>query len=85
METWFLYIIRCRDQSLYTGITTDVSRRLAMHKSGTGARYLRGRGPLHLVLQYKVGSHALALKVERSIKRQSKATKERLVADGIHA
>ena len=80
METWYLYMIRCADGSLYTGITTDVSRRLAMHRAGTGARYVRGRGPLQLVLQRKIGSRSLALKVERHIKRQSKAAKEHLIA-----
>ena len=48
---YYLYILRCGDNSLYTGITTDVARRLAAHQSGKGAKYTRGRGPLTLVYQ----------------------------------
>ena len=48
-KTWFAYILRCGDGSLYTGITTDVDARLEAHRSGKGAKYTRGRGPLELV------------------------------------
>jgi putative endonuclease len=77
---WYLYIIRCRDGSLYTGIATDVARRLAAHRAGKGAKYLRGRGPLTLVYQTRIGSKALALRVERRVKALPKAKKEQLVA-----
>ena len=80
---WYLYLVRCRDGSLYTGITTDVTRRLAEHRgSGSaGAKYLRGRGPLTLVFQKKDGGQGLALGVERKVKKLSKARKEELVQD----
>ncbi len=80
-RTWSLYIVRCRDGSLYTGIATDVKRRLEDHRQagGRGAKYLRGRGPLALVLERSVGSRSLALRLESRIKRLGKARKEELV------
>lgn len=70
MSTWFVYIIRCADDSLYTGITTDVSRRFAEHaKAGPrAAKYLRGRGPLTLVFSASADSKSNALSLERRIK-----------------
>ena len=57
MLDWHLYLIRCHDGSLYTGITTNVARRFAEHQGNgdTGAKYIRGRGPLVLVFQKKLG------------------------------
>ena len=83
MLDWHLYLIRCHDGSLYTGITTDVARRFAEHQGnkGTGAKYLRGRGPLALVFQKKLGSRSLALGIERKIKKLPKASKEELIRD----
>ncbi|MFC1920398.1 GIY-YIG nuclease family protein [Chloroflexota bacterium] len=83
VPNWHLYIVRCRDGSLYTGITTDVARRFAEHRenSNTGAKYLRGRGPLLLVFQKKVGSRSLALGVESKVKKLPKARKEELIKD----
>lgn len=80
---WHIYMVRCRDGSLYTGITTDVDRRLAEHRGSgdAGAKYLRGRGPLLLVFQKKLGSRSLALGVESRIKKLSKAGKETLIND----
>jgi putative endonuclease len=77
---WCLYILRCRDGSLYTGIAMDVARRLAAHKAGKGAKYLRGRGPLALVYKTTIGPKSLALKVERRVKALPKVSKEQLVA-----
>ena len=69
METiWYLYILRCGDGTLYTGITTDMQKRLEAHKTGNGAKYTRGRGPLELVYQECCGSHSNALKRELQIK-----------------
>jgi len=84
MSDWYLYLIRCRDSTLYTGISTDVDRRLAQHrgKGNAGSRYLKGRGPLSLVFQEKLGSKSLALKVEHRVKRMSKARKEKLIKVG---
>jgi len=79
---WFLYLIRCRNNTLYTGITTDVNRRFAEHQAGKGAKYLRGKSPLLLVYQQAVGSHADALKTEISIKKLSKKDKERMILGG---
>ncbi|MFC1901814.1 GIY-YIG nuclease family protein [Chloroflexota bacterium] len=81
MLNWHLYLIRCDDGSLYTGITTDVARRFAEHQGNgdAGAKYLRGRGPLVLVFQKKLGSRSLALGVESKVKKLSKAGKEELI------
>ena len=82
MLDWYLYLIRCRDGSLYTGITTDVARRLAEHQGNgsAGAKYLRGREPLTLVFQEKLGSRSLALGVESKVKKLSKTRKEELIS-----
>lgn len=79
---WFLYLIRCGDGSLYTGITTDVSRRLAEHRSGglRAARYLRGRGPLELVYSSAAGDRSSASVAENRIKRMSVQMKQALVS-----
>ncbi len=77
---WHLYIVRAGDGSLYTGIATDVERRLAEHGEGKGAKYLRGRGPVIMAYRRRNGERALALKVEHGVKRLPKAEKERLVA-----
>ena len=80
---WYVYIIRCRDGSLYTGIATDVARRLAEHQENRGAKYLRGRGPLVLVFKRRVGTRGQALKIERHIKSLNHGEKEQLIVDGI--
>jgi len=78
MPDWYLYVVRCQGGSLYTGIATDVRRRLAEHQrdSGPGSKYLRGRGPFELVFQKKIGSRSLALRLENKIKKLPKAKKE---------
>jgi len=78
-NTWYLYILRCGDGSLYTGITTDVDRRLEAHRSGQGAKYTRGRGPLTLAYRETCGSHSDALKRELAVKRLTKGEKEALI------
>ncbi|MCK4620663.1 MAG: GIY-YIG nuclease family protein [Desulfuromonadales bacterium] len=77
---WQVYIILCSDDSLYTGITTDVERRLAQHVVGTGAKYFRGRSPRHLV--YLEGGHdrSSASRREVQIKRLRPVDKRRLIA-----
>ena len=77
---WHLYIIRCGNGSLYTGIATNVDRRLAAHRAGKGAKYLRGRGPLTLVYKTTIGPKSLALKVERRVKALPKVRKDQLVS-----
>lgn len=78
-NTWKLYILRCGDGSLYTGITTDVEKRLEVHRSGKGAKYTRGRGPLALVYSEECGDHSTALKREIEIKAMTKEEKERFI------
>ena len=82
-DNWYVYMLRCWDGSLYTGIATDVERRLAEHQSNDGAKYLKGRGPLTLVFKHRVGQRSRALKVERHIKRLPKQKKEALVKTGV--
>lgn len=82
MDDWYVYIVRCRDGSLYTGIATDVDRRLAEHQANKGSKYLRGRGPLKLVLKKRIGNKGRALKVERKVKGLTRQEKERLINDG---
>ena len=77
-----MYIVKCRDGSLYTGIAADVERRIADHLAGRGAKYLRGRGPLKLVFKKQVGRKGQALKVEHRIKRLSRHEKEGLIKTG---
>ena len=78
-KSWKLYILRCGDGSLYTGITTDVQKRLAAHRSGKGAKYTRGRGPLELVYSEECGSHSDGLRRELEIKRLTREEKEMLI------
>ncbi len=79
MQKWYLYIVRCRNGSLYTGIATDVERRFAEHQANKGSKYLRGRGPLKLVFKKQIGKKELALKIERLVKRLPKLKKEKLI------
>ncbi len=81
---WYLYILRCGDGSLYTGITTDVEKRLEAHRSGRGAKYTRGRGPLELVYQEECGCHSGALKREAAVKALKKQKKEEIIRKLAH-
>ncbi len=78
-QTWYVYMIRCKGGVLYTGITTNISRRLAEHQAGKGAKFLRGKTPLELVYQQTIGSHSDALKEELRIKSLSRTEKENLI------
>ncbi len=82
---WHLYLIRAKDGTLYTGITTDVARRFAEHQSQGDrcARYLRGRTPLRLVFQRRIGSRSLALKAEHRLRRLRKHQKEQIARSRI--
>lgn len=80
MEYW-VYILRCRDGTLYTGITTDLSRRITAHNSGKGAKYTRGRGPVTLVYRESCPDKSAALRRELAIKRLSRRDKLALAAD----
>ena len=77
---WFVYILRCRDHSLYTGITTDPQRRLNEHNSEkTGARYTRGRRPVFMVYLEPFPSRSAAARQEHIIKKMSLSRKNLLV------
>jgi putative endonuclease len=80
---WTLYMIRCNDGSLYTGITTDVARRLQEHRDsdglGKGAKFLRGKSPLTLVYTAAVANRSEASRLEYTVKQLTKAEKEALV------
>jgi putative endonuclease len=75
---WWVYILRCRDATLYTGITTDPAARLSAHNAGRGARYTRGRRPVALVHLEPAPNRAEAQRREAAIKRLSRARKEGL-------
>ncbi len=80
MAGWFIYMLRCADGSLYTGITVDVERRFSEHCDGNrGAKYLRGRGPLQLVFQCAVTDRSRATRLEMIIKQLTKQEKEALL------
>jgi putative endonuclease len=76
---WYLYLVRCRDGSLYTGISTDVTRRLESHTANRGARRLRGRGPLELVFSRAIGDRSAAQRAEYRVKQMSRQQKEQLL------
>lgn len=78
-KNWYVYILRCGDGSLYTGMTDDVPRRLEVHRSGKGAKYTRGRGPLELVRQERYDSKSEALHREAEIKALSRQQKLALI------
>lgn len=77
-KTWKLYMLRCGDGTLYTGITTDIDRRLEEHRSGKGAKYTRGRSPLELVYCEECGDKSTALKRELEIKALPREEKLKL-------
>ena len=77
---WQVYIILCGDDSLYTGITTDVERRFDQHAAGTGAKYFRGHVPLRLVYLEEGHDRSSAGKREAQIKKLRPVDKRRLLA-----
>lgn len=78
---WYLYILQCGDGSLYTGITTDVEKRLEAHRNGKGAKYTRGRSPLELKYREGCGTHSDALKRELEVKHLSREEKLALIGE----
>ena len=79
MSEWLVYILRCADDTLYTGITNDLIRRCDQHNAGTASRYTRSRLPVVLVYQETQATRSLALKRELAIKALSRKQKELLV------
>ena len=83
MPDWYIYIVKCSDQSLYTGITIDVGRRVEEHNSNDllGARYTRCRRPVTLVYEEIANSRSEATKREAAIKKLRRDKKKRLIAE----
>jgi predicted GIY-YIG superfamily endonuclease len=80
MSDWHVYILQCADGTLYTGVATDVAARVATHNAGKGAKYTRGRLPVVLAYQERVGERGAALRRELAIKRLRAEDKRRLIA-----
>ena len=78
---WVVYILRCGDDSLYTGITDDLQRRLKAHESGKGAKYTRGRGPLTVVYTEQQTDRAAASRREWEIKHMTREQKFALIGE----
>lgn len=78
-KKWRLYVLLCQDGTLYCGITNDLTRRIAQHDAGKGARYTRGRGPLKLLRSWPQPNHSAALKAEFAFKRLTRQAKNALI------
>ena len=78
-ENWYVYILLCRDGTLYTGITNDIKKRMLAHEKGKGAKYTKGRGPFKLVYKNIFNNQSMAMKEENRIKKLSKVQKLKLV------
>ena len=81
---WIVYIVKCADGTLYTGITNDLDARLAKHEKGTGAKYTKGRGPFEILFREVYSDRSGALKRELHIKSLSKPKKLQLIAGNLH-
>lgn len=75
MQPWFVYLLRCADDTLYCGITTDVSRRLAEHNAGTASKYTRSRLPVSLENHVTVENRSEASKLELKVKKKHRTKK----------
>ncbi len=81
MNQWHVYMVRCADGTLYTGIAKDVERRVVQHNTGQGAKYTRGRGPVILVYREAVKDRPAALRREHEIKQLRLSAKRTLIDD----
>ena len=79
MTGWDVYMVRCSDGSLYTGITKDVKSRVSLHNAGRGAKYTRARRPVELVYRETVGDRGAAVRREHAIKRLRPIVKKKLI------
>lgn len=77
---WWVYLVRCADGSLYTGITVDVARRVGQHNAGRASKYTRSRRPVALVYRERQPDRGAALRREAAIKRLTRQAKEALIA-----
>ncbi len=80
-KTWYLYIIKCSDDTLYTGISIDVAKRIKRHNSGHGAKSIKGKLPVLLVYHEPHESHLSAARREREIKRWKRSQKLKLIEE----
>ncbi len=80
MAWWYVYMVRCKDGTLYTGATNDLQKRLAAHNTGRGARYTRSRRPVSLVYSRRVRDRSRALSAEARLKQLSRVEKQSLIA-----
>jgi putative endonuclease len=78
----YVYLLRCADDSLYCGWTTDFERRLAAHRAGTASRYTRARRPVEAAVVFRVADRSAALREEARIKRLPRAAKLELIETG---
>lgn len=78
---WYLYVLQCRDNTLYTGITNDLQRRVQQHNNGTASRYTRNRLPVALAYQERCLGRSSALRKEYAMKQLSKKDKEKYIAN----
>lgn len=76
---WVVYIVECRDKTYYTGITSDLEKRVKAHNEGKGAKYTRGRGPVKVVFEHHMTHKGAALSFEKAIKRMDRQGKKLLV------
>lgn len=79
VRTWKVYIVRCSDGSLYTGVTTDLVKRVGTHNNGTGAKYTRSRRPVTLAYWESQMDHSHALKREAAVKKMSRQGKLEMI------
>lgn len=79
-KKWLLYVLLCKDGTLYCGITNDLERRISQHNAGKGARYTRGRGPVSLVRSWPQKSKSAALRAEFSFKKLGRCAKDAYLA-----
>lgn len=75
---WYVYLLRCSDDTIYTGITNDLEHRIKQHNEGKGAKYTRGRGPVALIKFFECSTKSEALKLEYKIKQMSREEKLKL-------
>lgn len=79
--SWFVYILECNDGTLYTGITNDITKRIAKHNSGKGAKYTKVRLPVKLKIKFQANDRSEASKLEYKIKQLSRHEKLKLIED----
>lgn len=78
-KSWWVYVLRCCDGSLYCGITNDLDRRIDQHNAGKAARYTKGRGPVEMLWKWEVASKGVALREEHAFKALSRVEKVALL------